>query len=75
MGNSQHSFTGQDDDEYGQYFDPWADPETTEDPLAYDYDPDDRAISSTDCDCPSDCEETIYFMEMTQSRNMKIDRY
>jgi len=69
-GNSfSHSFTGQDDDV--EVIDPWAPPETTEDPLLYDYDPDDRAISSTDCDCPSDCEETIYFMEMTQSRNEK----
>ena len=57
-----------------QVIDPWAPPETTEDPLLYDYDPDDRAISSTDCDCPSDCEETIYFMEMTQSRNEKKRR-
>ena len=66
---------GQEDEEEDmQNFDPWAET-TTQDPLFDDYDTDDRAISSTDCDCPSDCEETIYFMEMTQSRNMKIDRY
>ena len=34
----------------------------------------DNLETSSDCKCPSDCEETIYFMEMTQSRNEKKRR-
>ena len=30
--------------------------------------------TSSECKCPSDCEETIYFMELTYAKTLKRDR-
>ena len=31
--------------------------------------------TSSDCKCPSDCEETIYYMELTFAKTLQKERY